>query len=179
MPSVIAIVGASGAGKTTLLEHLVPELKRRGLRVGVIKHTHHVITVDPAGKDTRRYRDAGADAAMLAMPGRIALFRDASNELDGDPVALAGFLPDMDLVLAEGFKTADCPKIEVFRRATGKVPFYGSARLTNIIAIAGDSPGTPAQRTIGVPVFGFDDVAGLSEFILRHLSENRAPTGSL
>ena len=61
MPPIISIVGNSNSGKTTLIEKLIPELKKRGYRVGVIKHAHHGFNIDKKGKDSWRHKVEGAD----------------------------------------------------------------------------------------------------------------------
>ena len=39
-PAVLAVSGLHNSGKTTLLEKLLPALRSRGLKVGIIKHRH-------------------------------------------------------------------------------------------------------------------------------------------
>ena len=112
LPSVISIVGKSESGKTTLIEKLIPELKRRGYRIGIVKHAHHGFDMDRKGKDSYRHRQAGADTVMIASPGQIAMIKDVPGERLDD---LIPFFNDMDLLITEGFKRDRAPKIEVFR----------------------------------------------------------------
>ena len=70
MPAIVSIIGKSGSGKTTLIEKLIPELKRRGYRIGTIKHTVHEFDLDVRGKDSWRHKAAGAQAVLLAAPQR-------------------------------------------------------------------------------------------------------------
>jgi len=81
MPPIISIVGRSGAGKTTVLEPLIAELARRGLRVGVLKHSAHGFEMDREGKDTWRHRRAGAQAVGIMSPDEIAVIRSLPREL--------------------------------------------------------------------------------------------------
>ena len=54
-------------GKTTLVECLLPELRARGLRVSLIKHSHKDIEIDRPGKDSYRLREADlADTRAIA-----------------------------------------------------------------------------------------------------------------
>ena len=101
LPPVISIVGKSESGKTTLIEQLLPELKRRGYRIGVVKHAHHGFDMDRKGKDSYRHKQAGADTVMIASPGRIAMIKDVRGERLDD---LIPFFKDMDLLITEGFK---------------------------------------------------------------------------
>ena len=71
-----ASVAWSGTGKTTLLERLIPRLVARGLRLGVLKHTHHAFDMDQPGKDSHRLRQAGATQVMAASDRRHALIRE-------------------------------------------------------------------------------------------------------
>ena len=52
-PAVLAVSGAHNSGKTTLLEKLIPLLRARGLKVGVIKLDGHEFTPDVPGTDLK------------------------------------------------------------------------------------------------------------------------------
>jgi molybdopterin-guanine dinucleotide biosynthesis protein MobB len=126
-PPVISVVGRKDSGKTTLVVGLAAELKRRGLRVASIKHSHHDFEMDHAGKDSwRHFHEGGVEAVLVASPGRVALVM-RSDEADRDPEQLiARFLAGgaYDLVLVEAFKGAAFPRIEVFREAVHSQPLY-------------------------------------------------------
>jgi molybdopterin-guanine dinucleotide biosynthesis adapter protein len=158
MPPVITIVGNSNSGKTTLVEKLIPELKRRGYRVGTIKHAHHGFSMDQKGKDTYRHRAAGADAVLAASPGQIALVKSTTVEnLD----SLLPYFQDMDIVLVEGFKKEKKPKIEVFRSQIHQAPLFPEDDL--LVAVVTDSP-----FSAKVPVFQFDDIQAICDLIERY-----------
>ena len=155
MPPVLAIVGQSRSGKTTLIEKLVPEFKRRGLRVGVVKHTHHQVDFDQPGKDSYRHKAAGAEAVILASAGQVAMVKDG----DGDRLeTLIPLMADMNLVVAEGFKHGDFPKIEVLRQACSAEPVCLKDPLLK--ALVTDTP-----ANWGLPCFGLEDVRPLADFI--------------
>ena len=93
---ILGLAGYSGSGKTTFLEKLIAELKRRGYRVGVIKHTHHQVEFDQPGKDTWRHVRAGADVVALASPKGVFLAKKLdSSPTPEDVLALVG---DVDLI---------------------------------------------------------------------------------
>jgi molybdopterin-guanine dinucleotide biosynthesis protein MobB len=158
MVPVITIVGHSNSGKTTLVEKLIPELKRRGYRIGTIKHTHHGFSMDPKGKDTYRHRAAGADTVLGASSGQIALVKSvAETDLD----SLLPYFQDMDIVLAEGFKQEKKPKIEVFRSRIHQIPLFPEDDL--LLAVVTDSP-----YSAKVPVFQFEDIQAICDMIQKH-----------
>lgn len=111
-PPVISIVSKKRSGKTTLLEKLIPELKRRGYRVGTVKHDTHGFDIDHEGKDTWRHKQAGAEAVVISSPWKISVIKDVAEEA-GLGQIVATQLSDMDIVLTEGYKSAGMPQVEV------------------------------------------------------------------
>ncbi|MDR3213494.1 MAG: molybdopterin-guanine dinucleotide biosynthesis protein B [Azoarcus sp.] len=159
-PPVFIFVGHSNAGKTTLVERLIPELTRRGRRIATIKHAHHKVHLDTEGKDSWRYKQAGAALSMLVTTHALQLVAD--TDCGREPQQLAErFLGEADLVLAEGFSHAPGPKIEVLRRETGKPPRCGLA--DELIAIVTDCPEVYPE----LPHFALDDIAALADFLLQ------------
>lgn len=124
---IFCVVGRKGMGKTTLAVAMVGEFRRRRLRVMTIKHGHHEGDVDRAGTDSwRHFHEGQADRTLLSGPGMRVLFERAEDEYD--PVALARrYLDDADLVVAEGYKDAPLPKVEVFRPSVSPTPLYDPA----------------------------------------------------
>lgn len=161
MPPIVAIVGQSGSGKTTLIEKLIVEFVSRGLRVGTIKHHRHPGDFDGEGKDTWRHRRAGARIAVLAGPTQIVTIADVAAEPSPREIALR-HLPDVDLVLAEGYKGGDLPKVEVYRKGLHDALLCGPG--DGLIAVATDGrPKTDA------PLFGLDDPRPLADLLIRRL----------
>ena len=121
---ILSIIGRKHAGKTTLTVALANELARRGRRVMTIKHGHHPAEVDRPGTDSwRHFQEGRAERVLLVTPGDTVLFDRAPDAYD--PVALARrHLGEADVVLAEGFKHAPIPKIEVFRPSVAATPLY-------------------------------------------------------
>lgn len=155
MPPIISIVGKSKSGKTTLIEKLIPELKRRGYKIGTIKHTFHNVEFDKKGKDSWRHKNSGAETVIVASPGRIAMVRDDNCEsLD----CLEMYFQDMDLVITEGFKKENRPKIEIVRAATKKEPLCLDN--DNRIALVTDT-----DIDLEVPRFGLEDIEKLADLI--------------
>ena len=156
---VLGIVGWSGSGKTTLLTALIPRLRAAGVTVSTIKHAHHGFDMDRPGKDTYRHREAGAREVLVATAMRWALL----HEVDGPEPALPDLLARMapvDLVLVEGFKTHEFPKLEVHRPALGKPPIWPD--WPDVVAVATDAKLTDCPRT----VLALDDPAAIAAWIM-------------
>ena len=159
MLTVFTVVGHSGSGKTTLVEKLLHELSSRGVRVATIKHAHHKVVLDTPGKDSYRYKQAGAIMSMLVTSNELQLVADAVDRRDPGQLA-ERFLGEADLVLAEGFSHCAGAKIEVLRRECAKPP-----RCTvedGLIAIVTDMDEIYPQ----LPHFGLEDAAGIVQFML-------------
>jgi molybdopterin-guanine dinucleotide biosynthesis protein MobB len=160
---VVGFVAASGTGKTTLLTKLLPLLREQGLKVAVIKHTHHDFEVDQPGKDSYELRKAGANEMLIASGQRWALMAD--REWEGDP-PLPYLLERLDrsaldLVLVEGFKHERLPKIELFRPSLGRPPLYPSD--PDIITVAADGVLPEATE---LPVLDLNDVQAIAAFVV-------------
>jgi molybdopterin-guanine dinucleotide biosynthesis adapter protein len=168
MPPIVCIVGASDSGKTTFLEKLLPELVRRGYRVGTVKHDAHGFEMDREGKDTWRHRQAGAQTIAIASPDQTATIRRTDVEMDLEELVGRFFFQE-DLVLTEGYKRSHRPKIEVFRKVVEPHPICGSD--DNLLAMVSDDLDEAA-----VPVFRFADVAGVADLIEARFLKERQPS---
>jgi len=155
MPPIISIVGKSESGKTTLLEKLIVELNRRGYHIATIKHTHSTIAYPYADKDSDKHLKAGSEAAVVSAPDRLLMVKPLKEELNLEQVArIIG--EDYDIILAEGFKQSDAPKIEVHRRENSAL----LKDIKKIFAIVTDEPLDTKIRQ-----FSPDDSQGIADLI--------------
>jgi molybdopterin-guanine dinucleotide biosynthesis protein MobB len=156
---ILSVIGRKNAGKTTLTVALASELARRGRRVMTIKHGHHPADVDREQSDSwRHFREGRAERVLLATPDLRVLFERSPD--DYDPIALTRrYLADADVVLAEGYKRAPIPKIEVFRPSVANRPLYDPAAsdAARWAAIVTDD----LDFTAGCPVIRFQDTMWL------------------
>jgi molybdopterin-guanine dinucleotide biosynthesis protein B len=148
---VISLVGKSGVGKTTALERVIREMKRRGYKVGTVKHDTHGFEVDKPGKDSWRHAQAGSDAVVISGPGRMALIRQLEGEMPLDEIVK--LMGDVDLVITEGYKRGNKPKIEITRKERGTELLCEPEELIGIM--------TDYPVEMPVPQFGLEDATGV------------------
>ncbi len=157
MVPIVSIVGKSDSGKTTLLVKIITIQKERGYRVATVKHDVHGFEMDREGKDTYRHFHCGADGVLISSPKKMALIKRVESEASLSEFA-EQFFSDMDIVLTEGFKSRDKPKIEVYRSAVHEKPLCGPG--DNRVAIASDTP-----VDVDCPRFDINDAEAIADFI--------------
>jgi molybdopterin-guanine dinucleotide biosynthesis adapter protein len=167
MQSIISIVGKSSSGKTTLLEKVIAELKQRGYKVAIIKHSHHKDDLDTAAKDTWRFTQAGTELSAINSLDHLAIYRRMDKFFD--PQDIANFvLWDYDILLTEGFKGSNYPKIEVHRADQGQ------GLLTDpklLLAVVTDEP-----LEVNVPQLSREDVNGIADIIEKTIIAHKGET---
>ncbi|ENZ7923528.1 molybdopterin-guanine dinucleotide biosynthesis protein MobB [Klebsiella variicola subsp. variicola] len=168
MTPLLAIAAWSGTGKTTLLKRLIPELCVRGLRPGLIKHTHHDMDVDKPGKDSYELRKAGAAQTIVASEQRWALMTETPETPELDLTWLVSRMDasKLDLVLVEGFKHEAVPKILLFRQNSG----HSVEELMideHTLAVASDVP-----IATSLPQLDLNDVPQIATFIANWLERH-------
>lgn len=160
----IGVIGYSNSGKTTLIERLIPIFRARGLTVSAIKNAHHGFDMDRPGKDSFRYREAGAGQVLISTALRWALL----TETPSAPVSLDELLAQLapcDLVIIEGFKSEGrVPRIEVRRTGIAESPIFPHD--PNVVALATDH----AVAATELPVLDLNAPAKIAEFIAARLS---------
>ena len=158
---IIGLAGWSGAGKTTLLTRVIPLLVARGVRLSTLKHAHHAFDVDKPGKDSHAHRVAGASQVLVSSANRWALMTELRGAPEPTLRELLAQLQPVDLVIVEGFKRENHPKLEVHRAANEKPWLHPDDPM--IRAVASDVPPPP-----GAPEhFHLDDVEGIAAALPR------------
>lgn len=109
---VLQIIGYKNSGKTTLACRLIHALTARGIRVGSAKHDAHGFTLDDPGTDSSKHLLNGAVETVLTSPQATRFMRQAETSLEEIVQSMQG---RVDLLIAEGFKSAPYPKIALLR----------------------------------------------------------------
>lgn len=163
MRRVMGIVGRSGSGKTTLIEAMLGWFGAQGLRVNVIKHSHHDLQFEPPTKDSARFRQAGAAEVLVASPHRYAVFHELREAPEPSLAELLGRLAPADFTLVEGFRQAPIARLEVYRPALGQTPLYQETpgMLAVVSDVALESP---------LPCLPLNDPPAVAQFILAALA---------
>jgi molybdopterin-guanine dinucleotide biosynthesis adapter protein len=154
---IVSIVGKSNSGKTTLLEKIISNLMARGYRVATIKHNKHGFNIDHEGKDSYRHKKAGALMTVVSSPNQLALIQDVNHDHSFDEIR-DKFISGVDIILTEGFKVNDYPKIEVYRAELKRELI--SKKEDGLIAVAADT-----KLDIDVPCFDINDAKAVADFI--------------
>jgi molybdopterin-guanine dinucleotide biosynthesis adapter protein len=163
---VLGFAAYSGTGKTTLLRKLIPLLRARDLRLGVVKHAHHSFDIDRPGKDSYELRKAGAVRMLIASRRRWALVveTDGSREPTLEELLVELNPSELDLVLVEGFKHEAFRKIELHRPALGHPLIFPGDR--SVVAVATDAP---LGVETSLPILDINQPEQLAEFIVQRL----------
>jgi molybdopterin-guanine dinucleotide biosynthesis protein B len=169
---VLGIIGSSGSGKTTLLTWVVAALAGQGLRVNIIKHSHHDIELEPPRKDSARLRMAGAAEVMIASPYRVAIMQELRGATEPSLAEHLARLSPADLTLVEGYKWEPLPKLEVYRPENGKPPLYPDD--PGIIAVASDMA-RPVELDASVAWLDLNQPAQVHGWILDRISLGPLP----
>lgn len=161
-PPTVTVVARSGTGKTTLLEKLIAEMTLRGWTVGALKHDAHRFEIDREGKDSWRMTRAGAAVTTISSSEQTATIHRHDLEPSIAEI-LERYFRDVDLVLTEGFKSGDLPKIEIHRHALGHpLLCRGEHHDPHLIAVVSDT-----DLELDVPLFDLDATEAIATFIER------------
>lgn len=159
MIPIVSIVGLSGSGKTTLIERLVPELAGRGYRVATVKHDAYGFEIDLEGKDSWRHKKAGAVLTVVSSPDKLAMIRDMDHDASPEEVR-SGYIRDADIILTEGYKSGNTPKVEVYRSSLKNGPLF--LKSADLIALVSDR-----AYDADAPCLGLEDVVKLADILER------------
>ena len=157
MTKVVGIVGWKDVGKTFFVTEIINLLVKKGYKVGTIKHAHHDFDIDKPGTDSFKHRKSGASEVIISSSKRWAKIIENNNKTEKKLNELLREFIDVDLVIVEGFKNENHPKIEIIGQNSKIV----NNEIKNVVAIVAD------QKTkSNIPLFMRNDVESLTEFII-------------
>lgn len=162
---IFGIAGFKNAGKTTLIVELVRELRARGLRVATVKHAHHDFDIDHPGKDSFQHREAGAEEVIVVSGRRWAHIRELGDGSEPPLRELLDHLADVDLVIVEGYKHGDHPKLEL--RRAGVEALKLAELDSNILAVVSDERLADEEAA----VIDRADIAAIADFVMANAVE--------
>ncbi len=154
---ILAVSGVKNSGKTTLIARLLPLLKEKGLKVSVLKHDGHSFNPEREGTDTKTYYDSGAYSWGIFDNGKFSFTKKERVNAD----RLFSLFEGSDLLILEGFKQSDYPKLELIRKTNGETPVCKSE---TVLAYVTDFPLEHFK-----PVFSFDELEALRDFIIKNV----------
>ena len=160
---IVAISGIKNSGKTTLICRLLEIFKEKGLRVAVLKHDGHDFEPDVPGTDTYRQLQAGAYGTVVFSKGKYMLVKQQPQITEKE---LLEFFPEADLILLEGFKYSNYPKIEIVRKGNSAESVCNPKRLMAIATNLDAEEREALSISEDVPLFELDNAKSIAEFIL-------------
>ena len=159
MIPIFSFIGESKSGKTFLLEKVIIELRSRGFRVGVIKHSHSPFEIDKREKDSWKFKEAGAEVVAFSSKEEFLLFKKLKNEISLDEI-IKKYFNNVDIILTEGYRKENFPKILVLS-GENKENFS----MENIIAIVSNKK----IKNKKIPSFSFEQINELINFLLNKI----------
>ena len=165
---VFGLAGFSNSGKTTLSISLIKIFKQKGFSVGTIKHAHHDFEIDKPGKDSWRHRDAGSQEIIISSSKRIAHIIEHEEYNDAKLYELLLLQKSKDIVIVEGFKKNQLPKLEV-RRETEKKELL-SLKDKNIFAIASDDTKNISLKNSQTIILDLNSPHEIVKFLIQHFN---------
>lgn len=173
----VSVIGRSKTGKTTLIKNLIRELRIFGYRIAVIKHDPHDHgEIDRKGSDTWIFREEGSQAVILASPSKVTLFRQTVNEQF--PEELFPLCGDVDLIILEGYKKRDYPKLVIWTRKKEELAI--EPHWTVLAVLYPREEEKEAKQNFektNVPLFCRDDASKIASFIEQALLKKEKEKG--
>ena len=160
MSKIIGITGWKDVGKTYYASLIIKSLVKKGYQVGSIKHAHHDFDIDKPGTDSFKHREAGSNQVIISSSKRWAKITENHNKNEKSLDELIQELQNVDVIVVEGFKKNNHPKIEILSKDLKN----RNKETKNVIAIVSDD----LKDTI-TPVYKENDIENLVEFIIKKI----------
>ena len=170
-PVLIAISGVKNSGKTTLIEKLIPRLSDKGLKVATVKHDGHDFDADVEGTDTFKHRWAGAYGTAIFSKNKFMVIKEQKNTQEEE---LISYFSDCDVILLEGFKFSDYPKIEIVRKGNSSESVCKKETLLGIVSdIEELKEEYRENKDNELKVIDINDIDSISELLVEYIGRCR------
>lgn len=170
-PVIIAISGVKNSGKTTLIERIIPKLNNEGLKVATVKHDGHDFDADVEGTDTFKHRRAGAYGTAIFSKNKFMVIKEQKNTQEEE---LISYFSDCDVILLEGFKFSDYPKIEIVRKGNSSESVCKKETLLGIVSdIEELKEEYRENKDNELKVIDINDIDSISELLVEYIGRCR------
>ena len=170
-PVLIAISGVKNSGKTTLIEKLIPRLSDKGLKVATVKHDGHDFDADVEGTDTFKHRRAGAYGTAIFSKNKFMVIKEQKNTQEEE---LISYFSDCDVILLEGFKFSDYPKIEIVRKGNSSESVCKKETLLGIVSDVEELKEEYREnKNNELKVIDINDIDLISELLVEYIGRCR------
>ena len=158
---IVGIVGWKNSGKTFFVSAIIKKLKSQNYRIASIKHAHHAFDIDHVNTDSYIHRISGSSQVIISSSKRWAKINELENQDEKKLDELISELSDTDIVLVEGYKNENHPKIEVINEKEKK---YLYKNIKNVIGIISDH-----DLDTDLKQFKKNEIDNIVNFILKKL----------
>lgn len=170
-PVIIAISGVKNSGKTTLIERIIPKLNNEGLKVATVKHDGHDFDADIEGTDTFKHRKAGAYGTAILSKNKFMVIKEQKNTQEEE---LISYFSDCDVILLEGFKFSDYPKIEIVRKGNSSESVCKKETLLGIVSDVEELKEEYREnKNNELKVIDINDIDSISELLVEYIGRCR------
>ena len=170
-PVIIAISGVKNSGKTTLIERISPKLNNEGLKVATVKHDGHDFDADIEGTDTFKHRKAGAYGTAILSKNKFMVIKEQKNTQEEE---LISYFSDCDVILLEGFKFSDYPKIEIVRKGNSSESVCKKETLLGIVSDVEELKEEYREnKNNELKVIDINDIDLISELLVEYIGRCR------
>ena len=125
----------------------------------------HKFDIDKPGKDSYNLRKAGARPMVISSKERFALIQENENDEEKSLFEMLEIfakspLNNCDIIIVEGYKNENFPKLEVFRREIGKTFLHEDD--SNIFAIASDE-----KLNTYIPSLDLNNISAITDLLIK------------
>ena len=131
---IIGIVGWKNTGKTFFVSKIIKKLKSKNCRIASIKHAHHTFDIDHPNTDSYIHRISGSSQVIISSSKRWAKINEIENQNEKKLDELISEISETDIVIVEGYKNENHPKIEIINDKKNKFLFQNIKNVRAIIS---------------------------------------------